>query len=56
MSEAMHKLTLEVLKAKHNLCKMSNSEIHAVYRKIYSDLLSVDDEYVKSHHGQHYLA
>ena len=52
----MHKLTLEVLKAKHDLSKMSNIEIHTAYRKIYSDLLSAEDEYVKAHPGQKYLA
>ncbi len=56
MSETMHKLTLEVLKAKHDLSKMSNTEIHSAYREIYSDLLSAEKEYVKSHPGQKYLA
>lgn len=49
MSQTMHTLALEILKSKHNLNQMAVNEIHAAYRSIYSELSSLEKEYVKSH-------
>lgn len=56
MSQSMHVLTLEILKAKYNLSELSNKEIHNAYRSIYSELLAAEKEYIKLHPGEKLLA
>ena len=56
MSQTMHALTMEILKSKYDLKQLSVNDIHETYRSIYSELLSLEKEYVKSHTGEKFLA
>lgn len=55
MSETMHALTLEILKAKSILNDSSIVEIHKMYREIYAELLQAEKDYVSANPGQKYL-
>lgn len=47
MSETMHTLALELLKAKNDLSSLSNAEVHKAYREIYAELQQAEKDYVK---------
>lgn len=55
MSETMHTLALEILKAKINLSETSNVEIHKAYREIYAELLKCEHDYALANPGSKLL-
>lgn len=55
MSETMHVLTLEILKAKYDFKSLSNIEIHKNYRDIYAELLQAEWDYVQANPGKKLL-
>lgn len=55
MNETLHTLTLEILKAKYNLSKLSTFETHKMYREIYKELQKAEKDYVSENPGTKYM-
>lgn len=51
MSETLHSIALEILKAKSDLANLSATEIHKVYREIYTELQEAEKNYVNEKPG-----